>query len=350
MSEIPSSSFRARAIRFYGFLIFANLGAWAWAMLALHDQPLLLGTALLAYTLGLRHALDADHIAAIDNVTRKLMQDGRRPVSVGFFFALGHSTVVILASLIAYTALSAVGRQMDVAGQIGGVVGTSVSAFFLIFIAIMNLVILRELWITFRKVRKGDHAVEAGDILLPAGVLSRFLRPLFRALSSPWQMYPIGLLFGLGFDTAMQVALLGISAAAAADGLSLGAMADFPVLFTAGMTLVDTSDGILMVGAYGWAFTKPIRKLYYNLTITLVSVVVALLIGGIQAIGLIKDWLSLRGGVWDFAQSLSDNFGTLGLVIIGVSALSWIGFAIIYRVKGFEQLTSPGAGEDAVAS
>jgi nickel/cobalt transporter (NiCoT) family protein len=177
-------------------------------------------------------------------------------------------------------------------------------------------------------------------MLLGGGVMARLFRPLFRLLSDPWHMYPIGFLFGLGFDTATEVALLGISAAAAAKGLSLGAMAVFPVLFTAGMTLVDTTDGILMVGAYGWAFIKPIRKLYYNLTITFVSVVVALIVGGIEAVGLLKDRFNLTGGFWDFVGDLNDNFGTLGFLIIGVFVLCWLGSVIFYRAKGFDRLES----------
>jgi high-affinity nickel-transport protein len=187
----------------------------------------------------------------------------------------------------------------------------------------------------------GGYTDQSSDILLGGGILGRIFRPLFRMLSSPWQMYPIGLLFGLGFDTATEVALLGISAAAAAKGLPIRAMAVFPALFTAGMTLIDTTDGILMVGAYGWAFIKPIRKLYYNLTITFVSVVVALLIGGIEAVGLLKDRLNLSGGFWDLVGNLNDNFGTLGLVIIGVFVLTWIGSVIIYRVKNFDRLEPP---------
>ncbi|MGA8656957.1 MAG: HoxN/HupN/NixA family nickel/cobalt transporter [Chthoniobacterales bacterium] len=342
MREVFARSFRNRVIGFYGFLAFVNIGAWIWAMLAFHDKPLLLGTALLAYTFGLRHAVDADHIAAIDNVTRKLMQEGRRPASVGFFFSLGHSTIVVIASLIVYATASAVEKQMDVVKEIGAAVGTSISAFFLISIALINIVILRGVWNTFRMARtEGGYTDQSPDALLGGGFFSRIFRPLFRMLSSPWQMYPIGLLFGLGFDTATEVALLGMSAAAAAKGLSVEAMAVFPTLFTAGMTLIDTTDGILMVGAYGWAFVKPIRKLYYNLTITFVSVVVALLIGGIEAIGLLRDRLNLSGGVWDFVGSLNNNFGTLGFVIIAVFVLSWIGSVIIYRVNDFDRHESP---------
>jgi nickel/cobalt transporter (NiCoT) family protein len=344
MSEIFSPSFRNRVIGFYGFLAFVNIGAWIWAMLAFHDKPLLLGTALLAYTFGLRHAVDADHIAAVDNVTRKLMQEGKRPASVGFFFSLGHSTIVVIASLIVYATASAIEKQLHIVKEIGGAIGTAVSAFFLIAIAVINIVILRGVWNTFQRARKGGgYTDQSPDMLLGGGIFGCVFRPLFRLLSAPWHMYPIGLLFGLGFDTATEVALLGISAAAAANGLAVEAMAVFPLLFTAGMTLVDTTDGILMVGAYGWAFIKPIRKLYYNLTITFVSVVVALLIGGIEAIGLLKDRLNLSGGVWDFVGRLNDNFGILGFVIIGVFALGWIGSVIIYRVKGFDRLESPAS-------
>jgi high-affinity nickel-transport protein len=341
MSEVFPHSFRTRAIGLYGFLGCVNIGAWLWALIASHQKPLLLGTAFLAYTFGLRHAVDADHIAAIDNVTRKLIRENKRPVSVGFFFSLGHSTIVVIASLIIYLAASAVGKQMDVVKEIGGVIGTLVSALFLIAIAIINIIILRGVWSTFQRVRKGGDYLDQGlDMLSGTSVLSRIFRPLFRMLSSPWHMYPIGLLFGLGFDTATEVAILGISAAAATSGLTVETMAIFPLLFTAGMTLVDTTDGILMVGAYGWAFIKPIRKLYYNLTITFVSVIVALLIGGIEALGLLKDRLNLSGGGWDVVSSLNNNFGTLGFVIMGVFVLSWIGSAIIYRVKNFDRLSS----------
>jgi nickel/cobalt transporter (NiCoT) family protein len=344
MSEVAPRSFRYRVIWIYTLLGAANIGAWVWAILAFHDKPLLLGTAFLAYSFGLRHAVDADHIAAIDNVTRKLMQEGQRPVSIGLFFSLGHSTVVVIGSLVVYATASIVERQIDVAREIGSIIGTSISAFFLIAIALVNIIILRGVWKAFQEARRGqDYTNQSPDTLMGSGILGRLFRPLFRLLSSPRQMYPIGLLFGLGFDTATEIAILGISAAAAAKGLSLNMMAIFPLLFTAGMTLIDTTDGVLMVGAYGWAFIKPVRKLYYNLTITFVSVVVALLIGGIEAIGLLKDQMKLTGGLWDLAGSLNDNFGALGFMIIGVFVLSWIGSVVIYRIKGFDRLEAPVA-------
>ena len=325
-------------IGIYGILGCFNLGTWIWAFFAFHDKPVFLGTAFLAYTFCLRHAVDADHIAAIDNVTRKLMQEGRRPFSVGFFFSLGHSTIVVVASLVVYLTAAVVATRFDAVKSAGAIVGTLISAFFLIAIGLVNIVILRGVWQNFQEVRKGRGYNDLSlDMLLGGGMLGRIFRPLVKMVSRPWHMYPIGILFGLGFDTATEVALLGISAAAAAKGISVIAMAVFPALFTAGMTLVDTTDGILMLGAYGWAFMNPIRKLYYNLTITFVSVIVALIVGGIEAFGLLKDQLNLAGGFWDFIGNLNGNFGTLGLVIIGVFALSWAGSVIIYRVKGFDR-------------
>jgi nickel/cobalt transporter (NiCoT) family protein len=338
MSQVSSNGFKARVVTIYIGLILANIGAWIWAALVFSEKPLLLGTALLAYTFGLRHAVDADHIAAIDNVTRKLMQDGQRPVTVGFYFSLGHSTIVVVASLIVYaTASMLLQQQLETVREIGSIVGTSISAVFLLAIAFINLVILWGVWKTFQEARR-NGGWENPEALLGSGFLGRLFRPLFRMLAHPWQMYPVGLLFGLGFDTATEVAILGISAAAAAKGLSMQAMAVFPVLFTVGMTLVDTTDGILMAGAYGWAFVKPVRKLYYNLTITFVSVVVAFFIGGIEAIGLLKDQLKLTGGVWDLVGNLNDNFGTLGFVIIGIFVVCWIGSVVVYRIKGFDRL------------
>jgi nickel/cobalt transporter (NiCoT) family protein len=340
MRQVSSHGFKTRVVAIYIGLILANIGAWIWAMLVFSEKPLLLGTALLAYSFGLRHAVDADHIAAIDNVTRKLMQDGQRPVTVGFYFSLGHSTIVVVASLIVYaTASMLLQRQLDAVREIGNIVGTSISAFFLLAIALINLVILRGVWKAFQQARRNRGCSnESPETLLGSGVLGRLFRPLFRMLAHPWQMYPVGLLFGLGFDTATEVAILGISAAAATKGLSIQAMAVFPVLFTAGMTLVDTTDGILMAGAYGWAFINPVRKLYYNLTITFVSVMVAFFIGGIEAIGLLKDQLKLTGGVWDLVGNLNDNFGTLGFVIIGIFVVCWIGSVVVYRIKGFDRL------------
>jgi high-affinity nickel-transport protein len=335
-----ASNFRNRAIGIYGFLGAVHIAAWVWAFIAFRDNALLLGTALVSYTFGLRHAVDADHIAAIDNVTRKLMQEGGKPVAVGFFFALGHSTIVLLASFVVYLTASALQQEFAAFKEIGSVIGASVSTLFLVAIAAMNILILKSVYGIFQRVKIGEHYVDLNldSLLAQGGMMSRLFRPLFRMLSKSWHMYPIGLLFGLGFDTATEIAVLGVSAAAASKGLSAGSMMVFPVLFTAGMALVDTTDGIMMVGAYGWAFVKPIRKLYYNMTITFVSVVVALVVGGIEAIGLMKDRLDLNGGIWDMIGNLNDNLGNLGFVIVGVFVFSWVGSVVFYRVKGFDRL------------
>jgi nickel/cobalt transporter (NiCoT) family protein len=334
------SPLRGRIIGLYCFLIVANILAWAWALWTFHSHPVLLGTALLAYSFGLRHAVDADHIAAIDNATRKLMQEGRRPIAVGFFFSLGHSTVVVLASAVIAVTAFAFRHELEAIHDVGGVIGTLASAFFLLAIAVMNILVLRGVWRTFRRVRAGGRYVEEDlDMLLAGrGLLARIFRPLFFLIRRSWHMYPLGLLFGLGFDTATEIGLLGISAAGASKGLSIWSILVFPALFTAGMSLVDTTDSILMLGAYGWAFIKPIRKLFYNMTITAVSVVVALVVGGIEALGLLADKLSLQGGFWDVIGALNSNFGMLGYLIIAIFAVSWIISAVIYRVKRYDEV------------
>jgi len=331
---------RQKITGLYALLLVFNVAAWVWAFIAFHHYPLLMGTSLLAYSFGLRHAVDADHIAAIDNVTRKMMQAGKRPLAAGLMFSLGHSTIVVLASAgIAATAM-ALQSPMDGFKELGGLVGTLVSTFFLFAIALMNLMILRSMILAFRRVRRGEPYVdEHFDMLLAnRGFLARIFRPLFRLITKSWHMYFLGFLFGLGFDTATEVGLLGISAASAAQGMPIWSILVFPVLFTAGMTLVDTTDSILMLGAYGWAFVKPIRKLYYNITITTISVVVALLVGSIEGLGLLADKLHLTGLFWDFIGSLNDNFGIIGYVIVGVFVASWLLSAAVYRWKRFEEL------------
>jgi len=335
---------RKKLIALCALLVGGNLLAGTWAFFALHDYPVLLGTALLAYTFGLRHAVDADHIAAIDNVTRKLMQEGERPLAVGFFFSLGHSTVVIIASAAIALATGALEDRLAFFKSVGGVIGTLVSASFLFLVAAANLLILRSVYLSFREVRRSGRYDE-GDLnrlLERRGLLSRFFRPLFRLVSRSWHMYPLGLLFGLGFDTATEIGLLGISAAQASKGLPIWSIMVFPALFTAGMSLVDTTDGVLMLGAYGWAFIKPIRKLYYNLTITLVSVFVAIAVGSIEVLGLMADQLSLGGPFWKIVDGLNNNFGSLGYLIIAILVASWIASIAVYQIGGYESTTSQG--------
>ncbi|HEV7816812.1 MAG TPA: HoxN/HupN/NixA family nickel/cobalt transporter [Janthinobacterium sp.] len=331
---------RRKVCTLYALLIAANGGAWIWAALAFHRQPVLLASAVLAYSLGLRHAVDADHIAAIDNVTRKLMQEGKRPITVGFFFSLGHSTVVTLLSVgIGVAALLLQSHFSDLK-SIGGLVGTSISALYLFLLAGFNLMILISVCRTFSAVRRGEVLREYDlDLLLNGrGFLARLFRPLFRIATRSWHMFPMGLLFGLGFDTATEVALFGISAAEAAKGMPFWSIMVFPALFTAGMSLVDTTDGALMLGAYGWAFTKPIRKLFYNMTITLVSVVVAAGIAGVETLGLLREKLALEGRFWDGIGRLNDNFGLLGYGIIGLFIASWLVSVAVYKIRRYDEI------------
>lgn len=331
---------RGKIAAIYALLLAFNFAAWLWAILAFHRFPVLLGTALLAYSFGLRHAVDADHIAAIDNVTRKLMQAGKRPVAVGFMFSLGHSTVVVVGSAAIAGAALLLQHRVDAVRNIGSVVGTLVSAFFLFAIAIVNLIILRSICRVFVSVRRGEPYVEEDfDLLLGnRGLLSRLFRPMFRIITRSWHMYPLGVLFGLGFDTATEIGVLGISAAEAAKGLSFWAILVFPTLFAAGMSLIDTTDNILMLGAYGWAFVKPIRKLYYNITITSVSVLVALVVGGIEALGLLGSQFRFKGRFWHGVATLNDNFGTLGYFIVALFAVSWLVSIAVYKWRRYDDL------------
>ena len=321
-------------------LALLNGAAWMWALVAFHHYPLLLGTALLAYGLGLRHAVDADHIAAIDNVTRKLMQDGQRPVGVGLFFSLGHSTVVIGLSMLLAVTMTLLQTRFESLKAVGGVVGTGVSAAFLLIIAAANAVILVSVYRSFRRVVAGGAYVEEDlDLLLSQrGLLGRLFRRLFRLIGASWHMYPLGMLFGLGFDTATEVGLLGISATQASQGLAVWSILVFPALFTAGMALVDSLDSVLMLGAYRWAFTKPVRKLYYNLTVTAISVLVALLVGGLETLGLLADRLALDGPFWTAVTRLTDDFGLIGSLIIGLFLASWLVSALVYRARGYDAL------------
>lgn len=331
---------RGRAVRLLIALAIANIAVWIWALGAFHAYPLLLGTALLAYGLGLRHAIDADHIAAIDNVTRKLMADGKRPLGVGFYFSLGHSTVVVLATVAIAVTANALTRQFAAFHAIGSMIGTLVSALFLLIIAIMNVFILVSVYRTFHRVRAGGRYVEEDlDVLLSGGgILARIFRPLFGMIRESWHMYPLGFLFGLGFDTATEIGLLGISAAEASKGMPIWSIMVFAALFTVGMSLVDTLDSVMMSSAYGWAFVKPIRKLYYNMTITFVSVIVALLVGGIEALGLVGDRLHADGAFWNAIAALNRNFGSIGYLIIAVFVASWIFAAAFYRLKNYDSL------------
>ena len=329
-----AGSVRRRAVRLGVGLLVWNGVAWLWAVLVFREHPLLLGTALLAYGFGLRHAVDADHIAAIDNVTRKLLQQGRDPLAAGLYFSLGHSTVVTgltVAVVIASVHLSGVLAHLK---ALGTVLGTAVSAVFLLAIAAANLAILAGTWRALRAARQGVELVAAAPV--PGGLLARVWRRVFGLIQHSRQMYGVGVLFGLGFDTATEIGLLGVSAVSVARGLSPWAVLVLPALFSAGMALIDTADSVAMVSAYGGALIPAVRTLYYNLTLTAMSVLVALCIGGLEVLGLIGTTLRQHGALWQLVAAANDHFSAVGFAIVGLFALGWGGSVLLYRLRGYE--------------
>ncbi len=342
---------RRRLVTIYTFLVVFNVTVWAALLVAAATYPLLLGLAVIAYGFGLRHAVDPDHIAAIDNTTRKLMQEGKRPVGVGFFFSLGHSTVVFALSVLIAISAGFVKTNLPQMRSVGGVIGTSVSGVFLVLIAALNLVVLIDIYKTWRKVVKGGTYDDASldDYLNNRGLLARLFKPMLKVVGQSWHMYPIGLLFGLGFDTASEVGILGIAAttssAPGAHGMPVYLILLLPLLFVAGMSLADTTDGVAMLGAYGWAYIRPVRKLYYNLNITLISVLVALVIGGIECLQVIIQEAGLSGGVWGYIHDQLD-ISNMGFVIIGIFMVSWIGSILYYKLRRIDRLDDnlPKAG------
>jgi high-affinity nickel-transport protein len=299
-----------------------------------------LGVGVTAYTLGLRHAFDADHIGAIDNTTRKLMSEGQRPLSVGFWFSLGHSTIVFALGTLVVVGVrglsGAVENDSSFLHTATGVVGPVVSGSFLFIIGILNLIILISIFRIFRRMREGDFDErELEEQLDSRGFMNRFYGGATRSITKPWQMYPLGCLFGLGFDTATEVALLFIAGGAAASGLPFYAILCLPILFAAGMTLFDTIDGAFMNFAYGWAFSQPIRKIFYNLTITGLSVAVALFIGTIELMSVLAEKLSLTGQPWDFVSNLDLNL--VGYAIVALFVLTWAVALAIWRLGDIER-------------
>src|SRR3954464_11599918 len=298
------------------------------------------GIGITAYTLGLRHAFDADHIGAIDNTTRKLMNDGQRPLSVGFFFSLGHSTIVFalgVAVVMGVRGLSgAVENDSSALHKATGLIGPVVSGSFLFLIGILNLVVLISIVRIFRRMRGGHFSeAELEEQLDKRGIMNRFLGRATRAVTKPWHMYPLGCLFGLGFDTATEVALLVLAGAGAASGLPFYAILCLPILFAAGMSLFDTLDGMFMNFAYGWAFSKPVRKIFYNLAITGLSVAVALRVGGIELLAVLAEKLSLTGGVWDVVTGIDLNL--IGYLIVGLFVVTWVLALAVWRFGRIEE-------------
>ena len=320
---------------FFGGVGLLHVAGWGLLFAVAAGQPTILALGGLAYTFGLRHAFDADHIAAIDNTTRKLLQDGHKPVGVGFFFSLGHSTVVFLVA----AALGLAVKWIFDGGQlaIGGVLGTVVSGGFLVLIGILNLIVLIDVVRVYTRLKSGEYDGESLELDLTAGgFMSRIFGRLFRVIRHSWQMYPIGFLFGLGFDTASEVAILAISAGAAAKGLPFLAVIALPLIFAAGMSLMDTADGAFMAKAYSWAFTSPIRKVFYNLTMTSLSVFVALFIGVVELMQVLIETLHLKGGMFDAIAGF-DLIGRAGYFIVAAFVLAWAAALLIYKARRIDE-------------
>jgi high-affinity nickel-transport protein len=331
---------RVRLGGFYGAVAFIHLVGWGALLTYGAGHPAFLGLGGLAYTFGLRHAFDADHISAIDNTTRKLLQERKKPIGVGFFFSLGHSTVVFLIALLLGLAVkSLVQGVVSENGElknIGGLVGTSVSGVFLIVIGVLNLLILLDIVRVYRRMKQGQYDRDSlQHELVAGGFMTRIFGRLFKFVGASWQMYPIGFLFGLGFDTASEVALLAISAGAAAQNLPFLAVISLPIIFAAGMSLMDTTDGAFMSKAYAWAFSHPIRKVFYNLTVTGLSVFVALFVGVVELSQLLINQLKLQGQPWDAVGGL--NFSSMGFIIVGAFAVTWIVAFAVFRLRRVEE-------------
>jgi len=335
-SNMPAIKKRVNGV--YVFLILSNILAWFWALLKLHNQPALIGTALLAYSFGVRHALDADHIAAIDNVTRKLIQDGKQSVTVGLFFAAGHALVVILASIAIAVMAKSVTPYLPLLQGYGGVISSLTSSLFLLVIGCINLVLLLDIYRTTKRCQQSSgeelflHSENKGHFF------ARIFRPLFKNIFSSWQMLPLGFLFGLGFETATEVAVLSTTAIHSSQGMDMGIIMLFPVLFAIGMMTVDSADGLLMLKIYGWAFVKPMRKLYYNMILTLTSTVLAFVIAGINISSLLREHFQFQGKFWQLVEQLQAHYSLIGLIVIGVFLMSFLGSEFFYKKRSMHAL------------
>ena len=339
MTSTSSVSWRLTGL--FGSVALLHVVGWGMMLLLVAPRfPVMLGLGGLAYAFGLRHAFDADHISAIDNTTRKLLQEGKKPLGVGFFFSLGHSTVVfVIALALGFATQFVVSNVISANGElksVGGLIGTGVSGVFLLLIGIVNLIILLDILKVFRRMRAGaydrpslEHELVAG------GLLTRLFGRLFRLITHSWQMYLVGFLFGLGFDTASEISFLAISAGAAAQHIPIYALISLPLIFAAGMSLMDTADGAFMSHAYGWAFSNPVRKVYYNITVTSLSVAVALLIGTVELLQVVASRLALGGGFWSRLEEL--DFGLLGYGIVGLFVLTWAISALIWKTRRIEE-------------
>jgi nickel/cobalt transporter (NiCoT) family protein len=343
---------RRGAALLYGAIILATAAGLALTFYIGRSFGIFIGLGILAYTLGLRHGVDADHICAIDNTTRKLIQQGKRPYTVGTWFSLGHSTIVMGMLVALVVAARFILSAYPTFASVGAVLGTAISGGFLYLIAFINLLIFWEVYLLFRQLRNGslDNAKLEAQ-LNNRGFMNRYFNWLFKFVNEPWQIYPVGVLFGLGFDTATEVTLIAITVTVgtAAAGFPIWMVLVLPFMFTCGMVLTDTSDGISMRYAYGWAFAKPIRKVYYNLTMTLISVLVAFVIGTIEVLGVLASELGLSGGWFGFWTTMNwlnnasgpygiDVWGYVGIGIVLLFIGCWLVAMLVYKVKRFEEI------------
>ena len=327
---------RYKFMLLYSVLIAYNLVAWEELFRLSHVDAALFPLGVLAFVLGLKHAADADHIAAIDNTTRKLMNDGQKPIGVGLYFSMGHSTVVFILAMGLAIASGVMQHDIHAVEHLSGIIGTGISAAFLYFIAVLNLVVLKGIYDVFRQMRRQTFDYrQVEEILAKQGFMNRYFGRLFATIRKSSQMYYVGFLFGLGFDTASEMIVISMAAVAATHHMPLEYIVILPVLFAGGMTLVDTTDGVLMLSAYQWAFQNPIRKVYYNMVITTISVGIALIVGTIELLQVVSSEMLWKGSFWYTIQTLS--FGKIGFVIIGVLLISWFLAIMMYYLKGYDQ-------------
>nr|WP_274318757.1 HoxN/HupN/NixA family nickel/cobalt transporter [Paenibacillus qinlingensis] len=321
---------------YVGFIILLHVVGLIGLYTVAQSSPAFWGIGLLAYTLGMRHAFDVDHIAAIDNTVRKLVQQKKNPLGVGFYFSLGHSSVVFVMAIVTAFSVQWAARELPWMQRFGGVIGASVSGLFLVIIGVINLLILISLYKMFLKFRGGKYDDnEFEELLESRGFIARLIKPLFSFITKSWHVYPLGFLFGLGFDTASEIALLAISAHAAKDAIPFIGVISLPLLFAAGMSLFDTADGMFMTKAYKWAFHTPVRKLYYNLTVTALAVVAALIIGVIELGQVLSEEFSMEGMFWTWLQEI--DFGTLGFILVGMFVIAWIVSIAVWRGMKIEE-------------
>ena len=326
-----------RLSAFGGAVLLLHVVGWGLFLYYARHNPALAGLGTLAYTFGLRHAFDADHIAAIDNTTRKFLQDGKRSLGVGFFFSLGHSTIVFALATGLAVAAATVNSTIPTFQDYGGYIGASVSGTFLLLIGILNLLVLADIVRVFRQMKTGRYDKEQLERrLLDQGLMSRFfLKRLGDRIDASWKMYPLGVLFGLGFDTATEIGLLALAAGVATHHVPFLAIVSLPVIFAAGMSLMDTADGAFMSQAYGWAFSNPVRKVYYNITVTSLSVAVALLIGTIELLQVGAAKFSLDSGFWRALDNL--DFGRIGYVVVALFVATWLLSVVVWKTRRIEE-------------